>query len=90
MSATIHAVTHEYLGIQNLTEKEVAIFLHCSVAALRRWRRENRGPRFFKIGRLVRYDLKSLHEFCEANASGPEHKPAVGFRDRERVNGGGR
>jgi hypothetical protein len=54
----------------NLNEREAAQFLHCSVALLRRWRCERRGPRWTKVGRLVRYPRSWLEEFVEANAHG--------------------
>jgi len=38
-----------------LNEKELAAKLKVSVAALRRWRLEGRGPRVTKVERLVRY-----------------------------------
>ena len=38
-----------------LTESEVSEILRCTKAALRRWRREERGPRFIRVGRLIRY-----------------------------------
>ena len=41
--------------INLLTECDVSERLHVSVASLRRWRLENRGPRFIKVGSLVRY-----------------------------------
>ena len=38
-----------------LNETEVAKKLRVSLACLRRWRLEKRGPMFLKIGPLVRY-----------------------------------
>ena len=49
-----------------LTDKEAAEAMSCSVAALRRWRREGRGPAFFRIGRLVRYSTADLENFVRA------------------------
>jgi len=50
-------------------EKKAAEFLGCSVALLRRMRREGRGPRFTRVGRLVRYPETWLLEYVEKNAS---------------------
>ena len=36
-----------------LTEEEVAKRLHVSLASIRRWRLERRGPQFIKVGSLV-------------------------------------
>lgn len=38
-----------------LTEEQVAARLQCSTFTVRAWRRQGRGPRFMKVGRLVRY-----------------------------------
>lgn len=46
-----------------LTEAEVAERLRVSLACLRRWRRERRGPRFIKVGVLVRYPADGLDEW---------------------------
>ncbi len=55
--------------MQILNETEVAEMLRCTKAALRRWRREGRGPRFIRVGRLIRYRLADVEEFLESNAS---------------------
>jgi hypothetical protein len=52
-----------------LDEKQTARIMAVSVAALRRWRHEGRGPRFIKCERCVRYDLLSLKTFLEQNSS---------------------
>ena len=48
-------------------EKQLAERLNCTVSALRRWRREGRGPRFVKIGRLVRYRQEDIEDFIDQN-----------------------
>jgi len=50
-------------------EKKAAEFLDCSVALLRRMRREGRGPRFTRIGRLIRYPESWLVEYVKKKAS---------------------
>lgn len=52
------------------TEREVATELRVSLASLRRWRVENRGPRFVKVGSLVRYSARDLEEWLAALPSG--------------------
>ena len=49
-----------------LTEHQAAERLACSVAALRRWRQEGRGPAHYKVGRLVRYSPADLDAFLAA------------------------
>ena len=50
------------------TEEKVAQILSCTKSALRRWRREGRGPRFVKIGRLVRYRQEDVEDFINESA----------------------
>jgi excisionase family DNA binding protein len=49
-----------------LTEPEVAERLRVSLACLRRWRLERRGPRFLKVGSLVRYPTEELDRWIES------------------------
>jgi len=53
-----------------LTEEDVAKQLHCSVASLRRWRLEMRGPQFIKVGSLVRYRPEELEAWLAALPTG--------------------
>jgi excisionase family DNA binding protein len=53
-----------------LTEPEVADRLRVSVACLRRWRLERRGPRFLKVGSLVRYPAEELNHWIESLPGG--------------------
>jgi predicted DNA-binding transcriptional regulator AlpA len=54
-----------------LNEQEVAQMLNCTVSALRRWRREGRGPKFTKIYRLVRYRDCDVAYFIERHVFQP-------------------
>lgn len=53
-----------------LTEPEVADRLRVSLACLRRWRLERRGPRFLKLGSLVRYPAEELNSWIESLPTG--------------------
>ena len=53
-----------------LTEEEVAKHLKVSLAALRRWRLEGRGPRFLKVSALVRYRPEELEEWLLSQPTG--------------------
>lgn len=55
--------------MSNLDDRSAAAFLGCSVALMRRMRRENRGPRWTRIGRLVRYPENWLLEYLEEHSS---------------------
>jgi predicted site-specific integrase-resolvase len=54
---------------QMINEKEAARMLAVSVAALRRWRREGRGPAFTHLERCVRYSLSSIRFYLTKNSS---------------------
>jgi predicted DNA-binding transcriptional regulator AlpA len=53
-----------------LTETEVSHVLRVSLATLRKWRVDKRGPRFLKIGPLVRYQLEDLREWLSSLPTG--------------------
>ncbi len=55
-----------------LTECEVSERTHISLATLRRWRLENRGPKYYKFGSLVRYDEAELTCWERTQPSGGE------------------
>jgi predicted DNA-binding transcriptional regulator AlpA len=63
-----------------LTEKDVAKQISVSLASLRRWRLVNSGPRFVKVGALVRYRPEDLQHWMESLPSGglrPEGRKSV-------------
>jgi excisionase family DNA binding protein len=53
-----------------LTEEEVAECLHVSLASIRRWRLERRGPQFIKVGSLVRYRPEDLESWLASLPTG--------------------
>jgi predicted DNA-binding transcriptional regulator AlpA len=63
-------MTDQRIQLLTLTEAEVSCLFKCTKAALKRMRREGRGPRFVHIGRLVRYLHSDVEEFLRKNASG--------------------
>ena len=48
-----------------MTETEVATYLTIDVGTLRAWRLRGQGPRYSKIGRLVRYDTADLQSWLD-------------------------
>jgi hypothetical protein len=56
--------------LRMIDEREAAKRLGVSVAALRRWRRERRGPNFTRVERCIRYDIRSLEKFLAENTVG--------------------
>ena len=53
-----------------LTESELSQRIHVSLGTLRRWRLENRGPKFHKLGSLVRYSEYDLGIWLQEQPSG--------------------
>jgi predicted site-specific integrase-resolvase len=53
-----------------MTEEDVSKRLNVSVASLRRWRVEGRGPLFIKVGSLVRYRPEDLEFWLAALPTG--------------------
>jgi predicted DNA-binding transcriptional regulator AlpA len=53
-----------------LTETEVSQRTRISLATLRRWRLENRGPKYYKFGSLVRYGEEELTHWEQTQPSG--------------------
>ncbi|HWH60644.1 MAG TPA: helix-turn-helix domain-containing protein [Terriglobales bacterium] len=58
------------MGAKFLTENEVAERTRISLATLRRWRLENRGPLYRKFGSLVRYAEDELADWENAQPVG--------------------
>jgi len=53
-----------------MTEIEVAKRLNVSLASVRRWRLERRGPAFVKVGALVRYRPEDLDAWLSGLPTG--------------------
>ena len=49
------------------SEKEAAAYLSVSLSTIRRWRRTNAGPAFFRFGGVLRYDREALEAFIAKN-----------------------
>jgi excisionase family DNA binding protein len=92
-AATFDAVAVTILGIMEgssmngafLTEPEVADRLRVSLACLRRWRLERRGPRFVKVGSLVRYPADELDRWIESLPVGGTQTRVNGARTVARA-----
>lgn len=80
------------MDTQCLTEIEVAKRMQISLGTLRRWRLENRGPRYHKFGSLVRYFEQDLVAWQDAQPQGGGEAPKIGpsserIRSRFRKSG---
>jgi predicted DNA-binding transcriptional regulator AlpA len=51
-----------------VSETELARRIDVSTAVLRKWRREGNGPRFLKLGRLVRYLVSDVDAWLDARS----------------------
>jgi hypothetical protein len=54
-----------------LTEKQAAEWGNWSTALLRKWRRLAKGPRYLKVGKLVRYRIDDLESFVSKHERSP-------------------
>ena len=57
---------------RNVDERAAADYLGLSVATLRRWRLLSRGPRYRKLGSLVRYSVADLRRWLDDQPCGGE------------------
>ncbi len=55
-----------------LTEDELAKLWGVTSSLLQKMRHEGRGPRFVRIGRLVRYRMSDVMRYVEENSIGTE------------------
>jgi excisionase family DNA binding protein len=55
-----------------LTEQQAAKYMAVSVAALRKWRVQGRGPTFHKLGTLVRYRIDDIEAWLASRPQGGE------------------
>ncbi len=53
-------------------EVALAARLGVSRSTLQSWRYSSRGPRFIKVGRLIRYRNADVEAYLRANACGPD------------------
>jgi len=58
----------EHTALRLLDERQTAQALSVSPAALRRWRREARGPAFIRCERCIRYDLREIESYLQQNS----------------------
>lgn len=60
-----------------LSDREVADACAISVATLRKWRSQGRGPRFLKIGALVRYRPEDICAWIDGQVTVPGNEVEV-------------
>ena len=53
-----------------IDEKELARLIRVSIPTLRYWRSEGKGPRFRKVGQLVRYAPSDVSAWLNSRPSG--------------------
>jgi hypothetical protein len=68
-----------------MTEGQVSEFLAVSKAALRRWRRENRGPAYLKIERVIRYDPDAVKGFLQRRSLNNETRSTGKFMNKKKA-----
>ena len=57
---------------EHLTEKELAAVLHVNIDTIRSWRLRKTGPRYVKLGRLVRNPMSAIEALIAAGVREPQ------------------
>ena len=52
-------------------EQIAALTLHVSLSCLRNWRWKGQGPKYRKVGRMIRYEQHELEEFMDQTIVSP-------------------
>ncbi len=68
-----------------LTESDVAETLRVSLALVRRWRLEKRGPTFVKVGALVRYRPEDLDSWVNTLPTSKDRHESQEARDNKGI-----
>ena len=55
-----------------MSDHDVARIIRMSLATVRRWRRFNQGPKYFKIGAAVRYRREDVEAYLNSRQTGGE------------------
>ena len=71
MATFKHELTHL------LNEHAVAEALGVSIATVRRWRLFRQGPKFLKVGALVKYRVADVAQWLETRPTGGGNSAAV-------------
>jgi predicted DNA-binding transcriptional regulator AlpA len=61
-------------------KKFTARFFAVSLGTVDRWVSQGRGPRYIKVGNLVRFRMEDLVAFADANVHGGEQLGPIGGR----------
>jgi hypothetical protein len=69
-----------------LTETDVAELLRVSLASVRRWRLEKRGPAFVKVGTCVRYRPEDLESWVGSLPTSGRNSSDQSERDNNGLN----
>jgi predicted DNA-binding transcriptional regulator AlpA len=74
MLTLVHPPSEADAGVGSATElideAALAVRLGVSRSTLQSWRYAGRGPRFIKLGRMVRYRTADIDAFLHANTRG--------------------
>ncbi len=68
-----------------LSERQTSSLLLVQPSTLQAWRTKGRGPKYLKIGKLVRYRLRDLHSFLDQQTRTSTVDPGVSQSDKRTV-----
>lgn len=63
----MHEFVDDFTDIGN--ERDASLHIKVSVSGLRKWRATGQGPKFYRLGRLIRYKRSDLDEWLESHKS---------------------
>lgn len=67
-------------------ERTTAQFIRASRAALRKWRREKKGPTYIKVGHLIRYRPAALESWLASRTVESGERPGAAAKVAIRTN----
>lgn len=59
------------------TRREVAAHLQVTVQRMEQWAHRGKGPRYTRLGRLVRYRWSDVEEWLQSHENGGDQAPAA-------------
>ncbi len=60
-----------------LTQRHVAETCGCAETTVEKWRQLDRGPRYIKVGHLVRYRRQDVEDWLKSRTVEPSMPPAA-------------
>ena len=66
-----HNVEKSPKEIQLLSEEELAEIFGCNPVTLMKWRKAGIGPKYLRLGKMIRYDWEDVRAFLDSSRVDP-------------------